>query len=120
MHELPIIKEVLEIVLKYAEEQNAKTVNKVTLTIGELHDLIPEWVERFFHFASKGTIAQGAKLVINQTPIICRCNSCHEHFILHKNGSQPWACPVCKEESFEFLSGKEFIVDQIEFVSGEK
>lgn len=117
MHELPIVMEVLEIALQYAKEEQAVKINKVSLMIGELHDLIPEWVEKFFRFASRGTIAQDASLIIKQLPAVCLCSQCKEHFVLHKQAPQPWTCPVCGDESFTILSGKEFSIEQIEIVT---
>ena len=115
MHELPIVKNVLNVTLEYAEKCHATQVNKVVLIIGQLHDLLPEWVEKFFKYASKGTIAENAKILIEHVPIICRCKSCQGNFVMHINGDEgDRKCPDCGSDSFSLLSGREFIIDKIE------
>ena len=114
MHELPIVKQILEAVLAHAEENHAARVCKVVLDIGGMHDLVPEWVEKFFNFASRGTIAEHARLVINQTPIICRCNACGCNFVFRLHTEQHPLCPDCNAESFSLIAGKELLLREIE------
>jgi len=115
MHELPIIKNVLKIVLDSAHAENAKQVKTVALAVGEMHDLIPELVEKYFAYVSRGTIAEGAELVIKMLPVICVCNSCGEHIIVHmRRGERTEACPACGGESLAVISGDELAIDNIE------
>ena len=113
MHELPIVKEVLSTVLEYARANHAARVDTVVLEVGELHDLVPEWVEKFFRFASRGTIAEGAQVRIERPPLICRCSGCREHFILHLRDGSEWRCPVCGGDDFAMLTGGEFSIKEI-------
>lgn len=115
MHELPIIKKVLHIVLSDASEQEAKEVRAVTLKVGEMHDLIPELVERYFSYVSRGTIAEKAKLKIISLPITCTCNDCQKHFIYNlRYVERTQGCPVCGGEDLDLLSGNELLIDNIE------
>lgn len=115
MHELPIIKRVLQIVLSYASEQEAKEVRSITLKVGEMHDLIPELVEKYFSYASRGTIAEKAKLKIMPLPIICTCNDCQKHFVYNlRYGETTQGCPVCGSKTLNLVSGNELSIDNIE------
>jgi len=117
MHELPIIKKVLHIVLFHASEQAATEVRTVTLKVGEIHDLIPELVERYFSYVSRGTIAEKAKVQMVVLPIICTCKDCQKHFIYNlRYGERTRGCPVCGGEDLELVSGNELFVDNIEIV----
>jgi len=113
MHELPVVKEVLSAALEYARQENAREIVSVTLCIGQLHDLVPECVEKFFRYAGRGTIAQDAKLTIERPPVICRCGGCGEHFVLHPHDSGGWQCPVCRGDRFAILTGREFSIENI-------
>jgi hydrogenase nickel incorporation protein HypA/HybF len=116
MHELPIIKEVLNVVFAYAKEQGASKINAVALDIGEFHDLIPELVEKYFRFAVRGTPAQDASLEIGRKPIICRCDGCGTMFVYHlRSGERTEGCPDCgSPEGFTILTGKELEIRNIE------
>ena len=116
MHELPIVKEVLKAVLRVAEEEKATKILKVTLEIGDMHDLIDEWVIKYFVFASKGTPAEGARMEIRRLPVICRCKTCQELFTARFRQINTVKCPVCGSESFSFVSGDELRIDQVEFI----
>ena len=114
MHELPIVKGILNVVLNQAAENNAAAIKSVDLEIGEMHDLVPEWVEKFFRFASKGTIAEDAELRIHRRPIICKCDACGEYFVLHLRLEDQLHCPVCGSQEFQLISGRELQVLKIE------
>lgn len=115
MHELPIIKKVLATTLRYAQENEAKKVVSVTLEVGETHDLIADLVMKYFHYASRNTIAKDAELIYHTLPIVCQCGQCSEHFVFHlRSGIRTEFCPVCGSDSFTFVSGNEFFIDNIE------
>lgn len=116
MHELPIVKKVLSVVLEYAQANHAAKVTAVVLEVGELHDLMPEWVQKFFRFASRGTVAEDAEIRIFQPPLICKCNQCQENFVLHLRNGSDWSCPVCMASDFVMLTGKEFSIKEIEII----
>ena len=116
MHELPIVKEILNIALRYAEENHAGAIRTIQLEIGELHDLVPEWVEKFFRFASKGTIAERAEIQIRWYPVIGRCTSCGECSVLHLRTGDELCCPLCAGKEFQIVSGKEFQISKIEVI----
>jgi len=116
MHELPIVKQILSIVLRHAEENQAKKVTAVVLEIGEMHDLQAEWVERFFTFASRGTIAEGASIKVEKLPIICHCSKCNENFVLPLRTSDNLTCSVCGSDKFTPLTGKELFIKELEII----
>ena len=60
MHELPVTESILNIVLTHAKRNRARKVISIHLKIGELSDLENEWVQRYFDYLSKDTIAEGA------------------------------------------------------------
>ena len=80
MHELPITESILKIVLKHAETNNVRQVMAIHLQVGKLSDLEDEWIQRYFDYLSKGTVAQGAKLKIERTPIMVQCDACSNSY----------------------------------------
>jgi hydrogenase nickel incorporation protein HypA/HybF len=60
MHELSIMGNILEIVLDFAGKHGAHRVAKINLQVGEISDLIPEWMQTYFDFVSTDTISEKA------------------------------------------------------------
>lgn len=113
MHELPITEEILNISLRHAQRNGAKRILRIYLVIGELSDLIDEWVQRYFEHLAKETIAKEAKLVIERVPITVMCESCDKPFVVDKK-EMDFNCPDCGEKGTELVSGREFTVKSIE------
>ena len=62
MHELPVTESILKIVLKHARVSGVRKVRTIRLIVGKLSDLEDEWIQRYFDYLSKGTVAEGARL----------------------------------------------------------
>ena len=114
MHELPVIKSVLDICLKHAETNDVKKIVSIELKVGELSDLEPEWMQNYFSFVSKDTIAEGAILKIERTPLIMRCEACSESFHVNIKEMKEIECPQCKGKKVTYVSGREYRVENME------
>ena len=115
MHELPVTEEILKIALNHGERNGAKKIVRIYLTIGELTDLIDEWVQRYFDYLSKDSIAQDAELIIERIPIKVLCGGCGETFEVDRK-TLDFTCPSCGEKGAALLSGREFTVKSIEIM----
>jgi len=116
MHELPIVKEVLKIAIKYAEQNGGGQIVSIHLGVGELRDLVEIWMQKYFDYVSRGTIAEGATLKVNKYPVVCHCHNCQEFFTLNVHAAQLVTCPVCGKEDYKLVSGNEFLVEGIELL----
>ncbi len=114
MHELPITESILKIVLKHAEGNSVQKVVAVRLQVGKLSDLEDDWIQRYFDYLSKGTVAEGAKLKIERTPVTMRCNGCSASYETDIAGMADLVCPVCGEKGGTILSGREYTVKEME------
>jgi hydrogenase nickel incorporation protein HypA/HybF len=116
MHELPVTENILKVVLRHAEEAKAGKVVRVSLRIGELSDIIEEWLQRYFDYLSKGTLAEGAVLQVERTPVIFRCEDCGESFPVKVREVHDIAWPSCGGGKATFVSGREFFIKNIEVI----
>ena len=114
MHELPITEGILKIVLKHAETNNVRQVVAIRLQIGKLSDLQDEWIQRYFDYLSKGTLAEGAKLKIERTPIMVQCNACSTSYEAEAAQLGDLVCPACGEKAGTLLSGREYHIKEME------
>ena len=67
MHELQITERILDVVLKHAAGQDVSKVVRIHLRIGALSDLEDEWIQHYFDYLSRGTVAENAQLAITRT-----------------------------------------------------
>lgn len=114
MHELPITESILKIVLKHAQMNNASKVMSVHLQIGKLSDIEDEWIQRYFDYLSKDTIAAGAKLKIERMPAMVKCNACSHIYEADIQQMGNLTCPVCGGTQGTLVSGREYHIKEME------
>jgi hydrogenase nickel incorporation protein HypA/HybF len=117
MHELAFTKNILGIALRYAEKTEARKINGIFLRIGVLRDMQPEWLNRYFTYLSKDTIASAAKLYVMPEPVVLACNHCNEKFSPDLSvfaDTDEILCPACQSQDYVMESGSEFIIQSIE------
>ncbi len=115
MHELSVTQAILNIALDYGQKNLAQKVVEIHLRVGEIGDLEGEWLQRYFDFLSKGTIAEGAKLCILRAPARVQCRKCQFVFPLDK-ATWDTQCPSCQSKETSLISGREFRVESLEVV----
>jgi len=115
MHELAVTEKILDVVVKHASMNRVKKVISITLKIGEMSDLENEWIQHYFDYLSKGTVAEGAVLKIEKVPIVLRCNQCQQTIEISKNAIGETTCPNCREgKNFSLVSGREYFIKEME------
>jgi hydrogenase nickel incorporation protein HypA/HybF len=116
MHELQVTERILDVVLKHAAGHDVSSIVVIHLRIGELSDLEDEWLQRYFDYLSRGTLAENARLAIERAPIVMRCEACGSSFEIKREGLKEALCPGCGESRFRLVSGREYFVKNIEVV----
>ena len=112
IHELAITEELLKLVLKYAEENDAQRVVSINLQVGELRDFTEEWMQRYFDYLSHGTMAEGGKIVLKTIPVEMECNKCQAAFGADIKQAEI-NCPECGSTGCRLAAGNEFIIESI-------
>jgi hydrogenase nickel incorporation protein HypA/HybF len=114
VHELPITESILKIVLTFAEKNDVRQVMVIHLQVGKLSELEDVWLQRYFDYLSKGTVAQGAKLQIERTPIRLQCNSCAAAYDVEITNMGDAVCPDCGKTDSKLISGREYTIKNME------
>jgi hydrogenase nickel incorporation protein HypA/HybF len=114
MHELPVTESILNVILRYAGANQVQKVLAIHLEIGELSDLEDEWMQQYFDYVSKGTVAEGAKLKIQRTPVVMRCEECNHSFRVNIREAKEIQCPECGAKKCGLLSGREYRIKNME------
>ena len=110
MHELGIVYEVINIVDRFAVENNLTNIDKIVLEVGELSQAIPRFIEECYPAAVSETPYEETKLEIIVLPAVGRCRNCDDIYnvINHRK-----ICPKCGEENYDLISGQEFNIKEI-------
>ena len=111
MHELAIARNIVNIAIAAAEKEGAKRITRVDVVAGELRGIVPAQLTFSFGLMAENTIASGAYLNLEITPVACRCRKCQEEFAVK---DYRYLCTKCQSQDVETLSGTELRVKDIE------
>lgn len=111
MHELPVARSVLQIALRYAEQEQAKRITDLFLVIGDLSSIVDDSIQFYWDIISRGTIAEGATLHFERVPMKMVCFGCGQTYYPEAG---TLACPHCQSTSVQVAGGDEFRLDSID------
>ena len=114
MHELQVTERILDIVVKHAETNSVQKVLSIQLRIGEMSDLEDEWIQKYFDYLSKDTVADGAKLRIERSPVVMQCDECAHSFEVNMKEIKEIQCPECDHKKCTLVSGREYYIKDME------
>lgn len=118
MHEMSLVRNVVDIVVAQCTEAGVAEVKTVNLVIGEARDIVEDLFEGLFRHFARGTVAEGAHICITRVPLTVRCDACGTVFPLDVCDESTWVCPACgTARSYRVNSGMEFAISSIEVVS---
>jgi len=111
MHELSIVANLFEILEDQAKQKKAKKIITVKLKVGKLSGVVPEFLETAFDVYKKETIAERARLEVEEVPLRVKCRRCgteitKDDFI--------FICSACGSRELKTLSGTELLLEKIE------
>lgn len=116
MHELPITENIIKLAEKHGRESRASQIKTITLVVGQNSGYITESIQMYFDIISKGTMCEGAKLIMKGVKPKIKCPACGEVF---ERKPMSFACPKCGTDGEPTDIGKEFYIDTIEIVEEE-
>ena len=112
MHELGVVFKVIRQVEEIAAENGVTRVESVTLSLGEVSTVIPEYLLDCWKWAMKRTeFLREAELIIESIPAITHCDACGADYPTMSHGK---TCPNCGSGETWLMQGNEFILKQIE------
>jgi hydrogenase nickel incorporation protein HypA/HybF len=114
VHELSLSSAIVNTVVKHAA---GRPVSLVSLRVGALRQVVPDTLDFYFGFVSKGTVCEGARLEQELIPARLRCASCEREWEIEL---PIFMCPGCGSAGrVEVASGDEFEVESIEVEEAE-
>ena len=112
MHELGTVFYVIEQVEKICKENELTKVGSVTLEIGEVSGIIPEYiVDCGKKKKKKSELMKEAELRIETLEAVTYCEDCQKTYSTMKYKK---ICPYCGSEHTYLLTGNEYNIKEIE------
>ena len=110
MHEMSIAEGILQTVLDTASQCNARRVESVELSVGQMRLVVPEALQMAWEAITEGTIACGAQLAVTETPIEARCKQCGRAF---QPAINDYLCPNCGQADVDITAGDDIILTAV-------
>ena len=112
MHELGIVFHVIKTIEEVAEEQGLTEVSSVTLEVGEVSTVIPEYLEDCWKWAcKKHKLMKNSVLKHEIIKGVTYCEDCQKTYETVKYAK---ICPYCKSENTYLIQGNEVQIKEIE------
>lgn len=114
MHETDMTKALI-MTLKdwYQSQPELPQISCIHLIVGKFTCVEPVSLQFAFEVQSSNTFLDGAKLVIQETPLIAFCHRCQQEY-KPEIGVQ-YACPLCHSPMEDIRSGRELKIASIEY-----
>ena len=116
MHELSVCLALMQQVESIAAQHGARRVETISLRIGPLSGIEPALLEHAFPLAATGTVADGARLAIEQSEIVVRCTECGACSTVAPNRL---VCGECGDFRTRLESGDEMLLASLELADIE-
>ena len=115
MHEMSLVRNIVQIVREEAEAARAEKITAVHLVVGEGRDIVEHLVQSMFQFLARGTVAEDAEVILHHVPYMVKCNQCQTEFHLEIIRPETRICPNCgASNDYTLVSGQEFYISRIE------
>ena len=112
MHELGIVFNITKQIDEIAKENKVNSVTSLTIEVGEVSTVVPEYFTDCFEWAKKKTeYLKNCKLNLVVLSALSYCEDCKQTYETVKYGK---TCPHCKSEHTYLVSGNEVKMKQIE------
>lgn len=113
MHEFSICQNIVEAVLSELEKSRYadSRLLKITVAVGALRQIIPEYLESAYATLVTDTPAEGSCLEIRMIPIVLKCLACEQQGEFRR---PPFICQQCGSGKMETVSGMELYLENLE------
>ncbi|MDD2205749.1 MAG: hydrogenase maturation nickel metallochaperone HypA [Aminobacterium sp.] len=111
MHEMSLVESVIESLLQLKEQYGWERVEKVTLHVGAMRQVIPDVMIFAYQIATEHTPLEGSKMEIIEVPMHFRCKKCLKEW---GEDQMDFVCPFCGGFDVDVLSGMELDIESVE------
>lgn len=110
MHELGIVYQLMKTVDNIKIEQNVSEIESITLQIGEMTDIVSDFIKEAWKVSAPESDYKSTKLQVEMIPACAKCSDCGYE---NKVKNLGLVCPECGGSNFKIISGREFLIKEI-------
>jgi hydrogenase nickel incorporation protein HypA/HybF len=110
MHEVALANDLVEQILSSVAGRGVARVLEVDLDVGAQRLVVPEALRMAFEAAARGTVAEGARLEIQEVAARAVCGSCGSEF---RPGIDCYLCPACGRADARIVEGNDIILQSL-------
>lgn len=113
MHEGHFTEQIVEAIVAELKKHPGRTVESVTVKVGETYHLVSDSVLMHYDLMTKGTVLEGVKLDLLEESIQVLCGQCgkqgpvEDHHLL--------LCSFCHSRQVKPVAGDKVLIEKIEF-----
>ena len=111
MHEMSYIARMVSLAVEVAEDNNAKKVKSIEVSIGKTSGVMPYYMHKYYPDASKGTILEGAELICKEVPVTALCEECGKEY--EPSRDNKYLCPHCGGRKAHIIAGKDVVLTNV-------
>ena len=111
MHEVGLMSEALSRAIAAAGDAGASRIERLTFKYAPTGHVTPDIVETLFHAMSSGTIAEGARLVVEPQESTFHCLLCDCDYAAADPGA---VCPTCRRPGMPSDGVPDLVLESID------
>jgi len=112
MHEMSIAVPLVRQLELLAAEHDVERVESLTVTAGEMRQIVPEMLVSAFEIAAADSCAEGAELIVQIVSLKAKCRACNHEFTATIDDV---ACPSCNQADADLIEGNEIVLSSVTF-----
>jgi hydrogenase nickel incorporation protein HypA/HybF len=110
MHEMGIVVSFVKMAEEYAARNNAASVSRVVLELGEISGIESRYLFEFYPVVVEGTMLEGSELVIETVEASVFCTDCATTYNPTRTD---YRCPNCEGLSCDVIDGRGLFIKEI-------
>jgi hydrogenase nickel incorporation protein HypA/HybF len=111
MHEVGLMQNTMKLALDSAQAQGAAEIHALRLRVGVLSGIVPDALQFAFEILRRGTMAAGARLIVEDVPAGGYCSACRREFAIQ---NYVFECPDCHGTEVQIVRGRELELVSLE------
>lgn len=112
MHELGLVAHIIKTVENLAAEQNLTEVASITLELGEVSSVLPDYLVDCWNYAhKKSDLLKDTRLKLEMIKAVTVCEDCGKTYATIEYKKK---CPYCESLFTHLVTGDEFLIKEIE------
>ncbi len=113
MHEMSYVVRFVNDALEALKDEKEKpSVDKVCVSVGEMTDVLPEYLHKYYPQAVKETLLEGSDLEVEMIPVRVVCGGCGSEY--HPCRENKYLCPSCGDGNGKVIAGRDVVLERIE------